>query len=118
MRTRHKRIKISFTEQELAELDEKVSRTNMSREAYIRTLISDSVPVEIPPLGYADLARELNRIGTNINQVVAVANSQGFIDKKVYEENYNYVKEICSFLVQSLLPRKYVPVQELEDGYL
>lgn len=118
MRRRNKQIHIYLTEEELTTLDEKVSRTNMSREGYIRTLINNSVPVEMPPIGYADLARELNRIGTNLNQLAAVANSEGFIDKKMYEENYSFVKQICTFLLQALLPRRYVPPKDLEDGYV
>lgn len=118
MRNRKCQILIRLTEEELNVLNEKVSRTNMSREGYIRTLINNSVPVEMPPLGYADLARELNRVGSNLNQIAAVANSQGFIDKKMYEDNYSFVKQICMFLVRALLPRRYVPPEDLEDGYV
>lgn len=106
MRYRKNPVLLYFTDDELAALDEKVKKTGRSRSEYIRTLVSGYVPVEIAPLGYSDLAKELNRVGTNLNQIAAVANTKGFIDSNAYKKNYNDVLKVCNLLIVSLLPKK------------
>lgn len=97
---------------------EKVRRTGFSREAYIRAVLSDTVPVELPELAYADFARELNRVGANINQIAAVANSRGFVNAKEYEQNYNTVMNICSYLIEFLVPHKKSTYRAAAHGAL
>lgn len=80
MRTRNRRIHIYLTDDELLKLDRKVDSCNMSREQYLRMLISGFAPREAPPIEYKQLIRELRKVGANINQILFVANTKGFID--------------------------------------
>jgi len=48
MTNRNLEIKVRFNRDELQALDKKVKRTGMSREGYIRTVVSGKTPVELP----------------------------------------------------------------------
>jgi len=48
MTNRNLEIKVRFNRDELQALDKKVKRTGMSREGYIRTLVSGKTPAELP----------------------------------------------------------------------
>lgn len=70
MAKRKKDIKIRLTEDELSNLNMRVSKSGYSRERYLRTLISGKVPKELPPIEYQKLIKEFNAIGNNLNQLV------------------------------------------------
>lgn len=57
-----KEVKIRLTEGELARLNDNVAKTGLSRETYLRLLISHRVPVELPPADYRALMRQLWQI--------------------------------------------------------
>ncbi len=76
----------------------------MSREAYIRAVLSDTVPVEIPPVSYVDLLKELSRIGNNINQIAAVANALGVLNYKEYCKDYAKVEYVVDLMIEFLQP--------------
>ena len=57
-----KEVKIRLTEGELARLNDNVAKTGLSRETYLRLLISHRVPVELPPADYRALMRQLRQI--------------------------------------------------------
>lgn len=48
MKYRPIEIKVRFTREELQNLDNRVKRTGMSREGYIRTLCKGKAPSELP----------------------------------------------------------------------
>lgn len=80
MRKRNYRVEIYFTKNELETLTKKVHKSGLSREGYCRRALNDSVIKEAPPADLSKLIYEMRRIGNNLNQLLAVVHSKGFID--------------------------------------
>lgn len=77
MAERNKEIKVRMSDNEFALLNEKVQKCGMSREKFIRLVLSDYQPKELPPIEYFKLIKELNANGNNLNQLVKIAYIQG-----------------------------------------
>ena len=86
MRKRNKAILFRLTEDEAQELDRRVRRSGLTREAYLRHLIRDRVPRESPPPDYYAMMRELHAIGVNLNQIARKAHTLQVIDASRYDE--------------------------------
>lgn len=89
----------------------------MTREAYIRAVLADTVPVELPPVSYVDLLKELNRIGNNINQIATVANALGVLNYKEYCKHYAKVEQVVDLLLEFLQPHQKTE-ENKNDGIL
>ena len=70
MRKRYKTVLLRFTPEELAVLDQKVSRTNLSRESYCRGVLRDIQIKEAPPADFPTLIRELRGISTLLEEAL------------------------------------------------
>ena len=57
-------------------------KTKKSQSFVIRLLLTCAELVEAPPIDFKAFTVELRRIGTNLNQLVAKANSINFIDRE------------------------------------
>lgn len=79
-------IKIRMNLDLLNELNKKVSITGLSREAYVRSLISGYIPRAIPSEDFNKVIKQLRSIGNNLNQITVIANSTGKINNKVYKD--------------------------------
>lgn len=96
-RKRDKHFSVRLTTDELKYLDQKVDKSGLSREAYIRKLIFDSEIKTAPSLDYFEMKRELSYIGNNLNQIARVANGTHNINSCFYNEN---VKMLENFFVK------------------
>ncbi|MBP3808366.1 MAG: plasmid mobilization relaxosome protein MobC [Eubacterium sp.] len=63
----------------------KAAKTGKNKSEYLRELICSSCPTEAPPKKFYTACNELNKIGVNINQIAARANSNPYIDKSDVE---------------------------------
>lgn len=79
-------IKVRFDENEYLDLMNKVNKSHLSREKYIRSLIKNNVVKEPPPLEYFKLINECNHIGNNLNQLLKLAYVQPNINKENVSE--------------------------------
>lgn len=70
-------IKVRMSDDEFALLNEKVQKCGMSREKFIRLVLKECQPKELPPIEYFKLIKELNANGNNLNQLVKIAYIQG-----------------------------------------
>ena len=52
----------------------------MTKEHYLRKIISESRVYETPPVDFERLIREVNRVGSNIDQILRIANTKGLLD--------------------------------------
>ena len=86
MRERNIRIHFRLTPKEAAAFDDIVKESGLTRSAYLRCLVRGVVPVEMPPPDYFTFARELNAIGSNLNQIAKKAHVVGAVDAKRYDE--------------------------------
>ena len=80
MRKRSHRVVFYLDDEEFSAFIEKVKRTSLSREGFIRNMLADVVIKERPPADAPYLLREFKRIGNNINQILLIANTNGFLD--------------------------------------
>lgn len=70
MRKRYKTVLLRFTPEELAALDQKVSRTNLSRESYCRGVLKDIQIKEAPPADFPLLIREMRGISCLLEETL------------------------------------------------
>ena len=108
MRRRNKQIHFYLTEEELNELDNKVKKTSLTREAYIRAILRDTVPVETPPVDYIQMIHQLNRVGNNLNQIAAKAHSLGLLNYKDFREEAEKVDYVVDIMLANLHPQKKI----------
>lgn len=91
MRSRTHQIIIRLSDEELADLNEKVSRVSGSREQFIRQCISGVVIKEAPSVNVPKLIWEVRRVGFSLNQILRIANTSGLLDmpqlRKALEQN-------------------------------
>jgi len=86
----------------------KISRKcGLSEEAYLRSLLNGISPREAPPPDYHAMMRELNAIGTILNQIAARANATGFFLADEYEMRYRQLMEkVMAIQAAVTLPEK------------
>jgi len=73
-------VNFRLTEAELFTLNSKVKRTNLSREEFIRESVFNQIIHEIPSADYQKFIFELRRVGQNLNRLLQIAYSNGFLD--------------------------------------
>lgn len=106
MRYRTQEIRFRLTQEERMLLDKNVQSTGMTREAYLRALIAGKTPVQLPPMEYHAVIRELRAIGNNLHQIAHRANALGLLDTAMYRRNAAYIVAAADRLLAATLPRK------------
>ena len=79
-RTRDIDFHVYLNEEKNKILENLCNRLRVNRSILIRALILGKRLVEAPPVDYKQFIIELRRVGTNLNQLTAKANSIGYID--------------------------------------
>ena len=80
MKKRIQEIKIRFSPDELAALNEQVKKAGISREQFCRNAIHGVAIRENPPADLHKLIWEIRRVGNNIDQILTIANARGLLD--------------------------------------
>lgn len=80
MRKRTNQIIIRLSDAELNALNKQVKRTRLSREQFCRNVIQGVTIREKPPADVPRLIQEIRRVGSNISQILMIANSQGLLN--------------------------------------
>lgn len=94
MRKRNRSILLRFTQEELNALEKKVTLSGRPREQYCREALLNGVVKPLPPIDFHELVLQFRHIGNNINQVIATAHSQGFIDSLRLREQLDQLWEL------------------------
>lgn len=103
MNNRNYEIKVRLTQAEMVHLTRLVSASGLSREAYLRKLISGVVPREAPPPDFFSMVRELHYIGNNLNQIAMKAHALGVIDAKHYDDGVLLFEEAVQKILAAVL---------------
>ena len=93
----------------LEALDKKVKKSGLSREAYLRHLISGVVPRDAPPPDYYSMMRELHRIGNNLNQIAQKAHTLNVVDVQRYDRDMRMFEDTIKKITEAVIlpePRK------------
>ena len=88
MQKRQFTIKVRLTKSELDHLNRLVKESRLSRESYIRMLVSGVIPRAAPSKELLETTKLLRNIANNINQVARIANRNGSLDTETYQSNY------------------------------
>ena len=104
MRKRNTGFVIRFTDDELRALDKKVQKSGMTREHYVRKIISGSRVYEAPPVDFAKLIREVNRVGSNIDQILRIANTKNLLDVPRLRKELNELDAIEDAMWKAFAP--------------
>ena len=107
MRKRNVHVQLWLDRKEAEVLQKKVKRSGLSREAYLRHLISGVVPREAPSPDYFSMMRELHGIGNNLNQIAQKAHTLNVMDVQRYDDACRKLEEaICAITEAVILPEK------------
>ena len=80
MKTRTKEMHLRLTPEEKETLTEKAKLARLSREEFCRRILNGATVKEAPSVDVRQLLWQMRRIGGNLNQLLARANTVGFID--------------------------------------
>lgn len=103
MNNRNYEIKVRLTQAEMVHLTRLVSASGLSREAYLRKLISGVVPREAPPPDFFAMVRELHYIGNNLNQIAMKAHALNVINAKHYDDSVLLFEEAVQKILSAVL---------------
>ena len=98
MRKRNKQVTLWFTEEELKELDDKVSRSFLNRSSFLRKTLLGQEIKEHPPVEFFEVLKNLRQINNNLNQIAWKTNSTGQVDDAYYRENVKFLQKTISDL--------------------
>jgi hypothetical protein len=93
-RTRDIDFHVYLNEEENQILENLCSKLRVNRSVLIRALILGKRLVEAPPVDYKQFTIELRRVGTNLNQLTAKANSIDYINSDEYRAVLNEVRKL------------------------
>ncbi|NBK96826.1 MAG: MbeCy [Erysipelotrichia bacterium] len=85
MAVRTNEIKVRLNDDELSNLTNQVLESGLSREKFLRLVLSGNIIKELPPIAYYDLIKELNANGNNLNQLTKLAYIQGIDGRRLNE---------------------------------
>lgn len=101
-RKRKKKIEAFVNEEELSIVDQKARECDLNRSQYLRKVALGEPIVKVDMSYLNELIFELNKIGTNINQIAKHANSQGGIYKSDIKEMQEKMDKICEIIADKL----------------
>ena len=103
MRNRNRSFVIRLSDEEFQALEEKRKKSGYPREVFLQHLIADGTVREAPSVDYPKLLLALSRIGNNLNQLTATANTIHYIDPQSLEETTGDLKHILKEIHRSFL---------------
>lgn len=110
MRKRNIAVLLRLNRKEAEDLDKKVRKSGLNREAYLRQLISGVVPRDAPPPDYYSMMRELHKIGNNLNQIAQKANTLNVMDVQRYDQGIRMFEDAVKRITEAvILPEKREP---------
>ena len=69
-----------LTEAELEQIKSKAKKAGMSEQHFVRKAIKGCKVYDAPPVDFEKLIREVNRVGSNIDQILRIAYSKDLLD--------------------------------------
>lgn len=100
MRKRFKEIHLHLSDDEDNLLREKATKCGLSRQSYLLSLLKNTPIKEQPSADYLAILKALERIGDNMNQIAAKANTLGYVDKVLYRKEADNLEKVIAELVR------------------
>ncbi len=86
MSARNHDLHLRLNNEEYDRLCKLVAKSGLSREAYLRQIISGLQPRDLPPPDFRPMMRQLYYCGNSLNQIARKAHALGVIDVQKYDE--------------------------------
>lgn len=102
VRKRNTGVLLWLNDKEYADFEMKAIKTGLTKQAYLRKLLKNIQPKENPPIEFFEVLKELRKIGTNLNQVAAKANSTGVVDTVEYWRNVRWLQTVVGDLMEAM----------------
>ena len=93
MNRRNHDLHLRLNDDEYQKLNRLVTRSGLSREAYLRQIISGLQPRDLPPKDYYGMMRQLYHCGNALNQIARKAHALNVIDVQKYDEAVELFQE-------------------------
>ena len=107
MRNENVLIQFWMSKPERKVLDKRAKKSGLSRSAYLRFLVKNRIPKDLPPPDYYNMMRQLYGIANNLNQIAAKAHHFGSLDVGRYDENIKHLNHAILQIEDAvLLPEK------------
>jgi Bacterial mobilisation protein (MobC). len=106
IRKRTHDLHVYLDDQEYALLQTLCDKMKRNQSFVIRCLIAMAELIEAPPADFKAFTVELRRIGTNLNQLVAKANSVNFVDRAECEAVLADYRKLERQIASYFKPRK------------
>ena len=100
VRRRNKEVTLWLSEDEHHQLKEDAAKAGLSIQTYLRLLMQQIQPKEMPTADLVSILKSLQQIGNNINQIAVKANANGFVDAAAYWENVRWLQQTVSKLLE------------------
>ena len=100
MRKRNIPFLFRLNEQEAEAFRDRVKRSGLTQEAYVRQVISGKIPRDAPPPDYYAMMKELHKIGNNLNQIAHVLN---VIDVQRYDRDMKKFEETVRLITEAVI---------------
>lgn len=114
MRNRDVPFLFRLNREEADAFRERVKRSGLSQEAYVRQSISGKTPKAAPPPDYYSMMKELHRIGNNLNQIAQKAHVLNVIDVQRYDRDMRKFEEAVRLITEAvILPEPFKAPQSL-----
>lgn len=93
------RCEIRLSETEYQKLKNDAAKAGLSVSAFIRKSIANCTIKEAPPVDLPQMIREVRRVGSNINQILLIANSRGLLDVPALRKALLELREVEKMIV-------------------
>ena len=106
-RKKRHRVSCSLDDNDYGVFMLQVIRSGLTVQQYLYQLIRGNQPRASPTLDFQEVITQLREISKNLNMLCAVSKSNGDVNFKIYQENYNQLnKEILEIRRKILLPER------------
>lgn len=103
MRKRNIPFLFRLNEQEAEAFRNRVKRSGLTQEAYVRQVIRGKVPKDAPPPDYYAMMKELHKIGNNLNQIAQKAHILNVIDVQRYDKDMKKFEETVRLITEAVI---------------
>ena len=101
MKTRTTEMHLRLTPEEKETLTEKAKLARLSREEFCRRILNGAIVKEAPSVDVRQLLWQMRRIGGNLNQLLARANTVGFIDTVQLKKELTELRKAREVIVEA-----------------
>ena len=114
MRKRNIPFLFRLNKQEAEAFRDRVKRSGLTQESYVRQVMRGKIPRDAPPPDYYAMMKELHKIGNNLNQIAQKAHVLNVIDVQRYDRDVKKFEEAVRLITEAVILPETVE-QQAED---